>query len=82
MLSDSVTVWWMGISHQKGRAMLKQKLRVLFGDLEGAVELARKGITSRIASKLVLPKCVSRACFQWIVGKTKGDILVSNTPYF
>ena len=63
MLYDCVKVWWLGRGQHKGIAMLEQRIRVLFGDPKGAVEWKQKGITSRIASKLVSPKCVSRACF-------------------
>ena len=36
--SDSVTVWWLGRGQHKGREMLEQQLRVLFGDPRGVVE--------------------------------------------
>ena len=36
--SDSVTVWWMGRGQHKGRAMLEQRLWVVFGDLRVVVE--------------------------------------------
>ena len=62
MLSDSVTVWWMGRDQNKGREILEQRLRVLFGDPKRAVEWAQKGIKLSIASKVALPKCVIRAC--------------------
>ena len=61
--SNSVTVWWLGRGRHKGRAMFENQLRVLFGDPKVALELARKEITLRIASKVALPKCVSRVCF-------------------
>ena len=61
MSSDSVTLWWLRRGKLRGRSMLEQRLRVLFGDPKGSVEWARKGITLRIASKAVSSKCVSRA---------------------
>ena len=63
MLSDSVTVWWLGRVQNNGRSMLEKRLRIIFGDQKGATEWERKGITSRIASKVASPKCVRRACF-------------------
>ena len=36
--TDSVTVWWPVSGQHKGRAMLEQRLRFLFGDPKGAVE--------------------------------------------
>ena len=38
MLSDSVTVWWLGRVQHKGISMLEQRLRVLFGDPKGVLE--------------------------------------------
>ena len=38
MLSDSVTVWWLGRGQHKGRAMFEQQLWVQFWDSNGVVE--------------------------------------------
>ena len=82
MLSDKATVWWLGRGHNKGREILEQKLQVLFGDPKGAVEWARKGIMSRIVSKVMLTKYVSRACFLAIpmdIRAKKGEVSVLKT---
>ena len=63
MASDSMKVWCLRRGQHKERAILEQQLWALFVDPKGEVEWARKGITSRIASKVALPKCVSRDFF-------------------
>ena len=34
VLSNSVTVWWLGMGQHKGKEIFEKKLRVLFGDKE------------------------------------------------